>query len=288
MTENFGFVNIIKPTGMTSSDVVLCVKRILKEKRVGHLGTLDPAATGVLPIAVGKATKFFDYFLNKDKIYYAIVRFGIETDTLDSLGKITKEIKQQITSNDLKKVLPEFIGEIDQVPPRYSAVKVNGKKAYELSRNNVDFELKSKKIYIFDIKLIKNISSNLFLFKVHSSAGTYIRKLFLDIAEKAGSCCFVPVIIRTKSGAFNIDDAVTIDEFEQSKTIVSPTEILKLKQYEVNDEVAKKVLNGVQIETKDIAGKFEDNEEIFLTYKNRLIGLYQIKNGKILRKVFVY
>ena len=152
MTPITGFVNIIKPTGMTSSDVVLRVKKILKTKKVGHLGTLDPAASGVLPVAVGKATKFFDYFLNKDKTYVAVVKFGIETDSLDSFGNITNKDNTIISKEDILKVIPEFIGKILQVPPKYSAIKINGKRACDLARENIDFEIKPKEITIHSIK----------------------------------------------------------------------------------------------------------------------------------------
>ena len=159
-----GFVNIIKPTGMTSSDVVLKVKRILGTKKVGHLGTLDPAASGVLPIAVGRATKFFDYFLSKDKVYVASVIFGIETDTLDSFGKVLNTQSSEVSLEQINSVLYKFIGEIEQIPPKFSAIKINGKRAYDLARESADFEIKPRKINIYSIKAQSLPNKNEFLF----------------------------------------------------------------------------------------------------------------------------
>ena len=159
MAQN-GFVNIIKPTGMTSSDVVIKIKKILKTKKVGHLGTLDPAASGVLPISIGRATKFFDYFLSKDKEYYALVQFGYRSDTLDSFGQVEKVNDKLVTEDMIRNVISKFIGEIDQVPPKYSAIKINGKKACDLARENVNFELKSRKINIYSIILKEMVDEN--------------------------------------------------------------------------------------------------------------------------------
>ena len=222
-----GFVNVIKPTGMTSSDVVLKVKKILGIKKVGHLGTLDPAASGVLPIAFGKATKLFDYFLKKDKIYVADVRFGVLTETLDSFGEVTYKENVEISANDLKSVLGEFIGKIQQIPPKYSAVKINGKKACDLIRMGQDVEISPREIQIYSIDLLGEIERNVFRFKVHCSAGTYIRTLFNDIAGKLNTVATTSVIIRTKSGAFKIDNAITLDELQSEKTIISIDELFK-------------------------------------------------------------
>ena len=151
-----GFVNIIKPTGESSSNVVCKVKKILGTKKVGHLGTLDPAASGVLPLAVGKATKFFDYFLTKDKEYVALVEFGKSTSTLDAYGEVIENNNKLIDEMELKSILPKFVGDIDQTPPKFSAIKINGKRAYELARENANFEIKPRKITIYSITLIKN------------------------------------------------------------------------------------------------------------------------------------
>lgn len=283
-----GFVNIIKPTGMTSSDVVCKVKKILHTKKVGHLGTLDPAASGVLPVAVGKATKFFDYFLSKDKCYTAVVKFGIETDTLDSFGNITNIDKNiDISEQMILDVIDNFVGEIYQYPPKYSALKINGKKAYELARENIEFELKPRKITIHNIKLRKMCQKNTFLFDVHCSAGTYIRSLFADIANKIGTIAFVPVIIRTKSGAFDLNNAITLKEFEENTKLIKIEEVfIDFKTIEIDELMSKKILNGVSVLDKEI-GVFDD-KPFLIKYKNDIVGLYKIENNKTKAIAFVF
>ena len=290
MTKLSGFVNIIKPTGVTSFDVVSKVKKTLGTKKVGHLGTLDPAAAGVLPIAVGKATKFFDYFLTKDKCYTAVVKFGIETDTLDSFGNITNKDNIQVSKEQIKLVLPEFIGEIEQIPPKYSALKVNGKKACDLMRNNVEFELKPRKTTIFDIKLEENCDKNIFIFRVHCSAGTYIRTLFSDISKKLGTCATTIAIIRTKSGRFDLTNAITIEELNSQNQII-PIDVLfkDLKKINVtSSSLSKKLLNGVKVNSTelDIADNYKDN--FFIYINNKLLGMYKIVNKQIECIVYLY
>ena len=285
MSEIMGFVNILKPTGMSSSDVVCRVKRILKTKKVGHLGTLDPAASGVLPISVGKATTCFDYFLKKDKEYFAISEFGIETDTLDSFGNITKTEGVKITRNQILEVIPKFVGKVSQIPPKYSAIKINGKKACDLARNDIDFEIKPREIEIYSIELVKEIDLNKFLFKVHCSAGTYIRTLFNDIACELKTVATTPVIIRTKSGRFTNENAVTLEELEQNPETIKVEDLFNdYKIITINDSDAKKLINGVSIE----ADRNIKEKEFLLAYKGRLLGLYEIKNGKYSRIVYLY
>lgn len=290
MSNLCGFVNIIKPTGMTSSDVVIRVKKILHLKRVGHLGTLDPAASGVLPVAVGKATKFFDYFLSKEKKYTAFVEFGVETDTLDSFGSITKIDKNiDISESQIQGVLSEFVGEIEQIPPKYSAIKIDGKKAYDLARENINFELKPRKIKVFDIKLIKKCENNKYLFSVHCSAGTYIRTLFSDIAKRLGTVATIPVIIRTKSGAFESKNAVTLEELEQVKNVTSIEEIFSsIAIVDLPEGVAKKVLNGVKISAGELNLNSNFVEDFLIKHNGEIVGLFHIQNEKVLPKVFLY
>ena len=289
MTNLTGFVNIVKPTGMTSSDVVLCVKKALKTKKVGHLGTLDPAASGVLPIAVGKATKYFDYFLQKDKVYVALVRFGTQTDTLDGFGNITKTINKSITSEDVNKIICSFEVVVEQIPPKYSAVKINGKKACDLARENIEFEIKPRQVNIYKLDLLENTKENEFLFKVHCSAGTYIRTLFNDIAEKLGTVATTTAIIRTKSGKFKIEEAITIDELKEIQRVQKVTELFAdLKIVEVDDCSAKKLINGVSVSETDLNVDLNENEEFFVSYKNKTIGMYKKQAGKIITLVYLF
>lgn len=280
-----GFVNVIKPTGMTSSDVVCAVKKIIGEKKVGHLGTLDPAASGVLPIAVGKAAKFFDYFLKKDKVYVADVKFGVLTDTLDSFGKIIETNDIVIKKEQLESVLLHFVGKIKQVPPLYSAVKVNGKKACDLARNGEIVELKERVIEIYSIELLSEIDVNTFRFRVHCSAGTYIRTLFNDIAAKLGTIATTPVIIREKSGSFNTKNAVTLDEFRNNPSLIAVEQLFtNCKIIDISDVVlSKKLLNGVKINKNDCFNKFDlsENEEFFIRIDNKLVGMYRFLGEKL-------
>jgi len=291
MIERQGFVNIVKPTGMTSFDVVSKVKKIMQTKKVGHLGTLDPAASGVLPIAVGKATKFFDYFLNKDKIYIAVAKFGVETDSGDSFGKIINTDNKDVSEEDFKSVLKNFIGRINQTPPKFSAIKIDGKKACDLARANVDFEIKSREIEIYDIKFLNKIDKNLFLFKVHCQAGTYIRTLVSDIAKSLDTVAITPVIIRIKSGVFEMQDAVTLEELENFPQLVTFEEVFKnLKKLTLNEQIAKKVLNGVKIKYNEISNQITltQKEEFLIEYKGKIVGLYKLEDEIINPIVFIY
>lgn len=285
-----GFVNIIKPTGMTSSDVVCKVKKILGTKKVGHFGTLDPAAAGVLPLGVGKGAKFFDYFLTKDKEYIAQVEFGIMTDSLDSFGEVLKTEDVDIEQEKIEKILPEFIGKIKQVPPKFSAIKINGEKACDLVRKGVEFEIKSRDIEIYDIKLLKKVSKNRFLFKVHCSAGTYIRTLFSDIANRLGTISTTPVIIRTKSGRFMMDNAVTLEELEQNKNIINIESLFSdFKKITLNDNnLAKKFFCGTRLNDAENMLFSENTEPFFIEYDSKTIGLYENKNGTVETIVYLF
>ena len=290
LTVCTGFVNIIKPTGESSSNVVCKVKKILKTKKVGHLGTLDPAASGVLPIAVGKATKFFDYFLTKDKEYIAVVKFGIETDTLDSFGQVINSSNKVVSEDKIKAVLNEFVGKIKQVPPKYSAIKINGKKACDLARDGVDVEIKEREINIYSLELLDKKEENVFRFKVHCSAGTYIRTLFSDIAKKLGTISTTMVIIRTKSGSFEIDNAITIEEFEQTRNVISIEE--RFNNFQsitiTEKEIIKKLLNGVKLTKTDLKFDFQEKSKFFIKIENQLVGMYHFENDNLLCDVFLY
>lgn len=289
MTNLTGFVNIVKPTGMTSSDVVLKVKKILKTKKVGHLGTLDPAASGVLPIAVGKATKFFDYFLNKDKEYFAIVKFGVETDTLDSFGNITKTNSKQVTKEMILNVIDEFVGDILQTPPKYSAIKINGKKACDLARDGVEVEIKPKQIHIFSIDIVDELEDNQFSFKVHCSAGTYIRTLFSDIAYRLETVSTTPVIIRTKSGRFNSFNSITIEELAEKQELLKIEDVFAdLKQISTNAEIAKKLINGVKISVQELGFELSEKEECLIYFEKSLIGFYRAEKGELKQIIHLY
>lgn len=283
-----GFINIIKPTGVSSSYVVCGVKKSLKLKKVGHLGTLDPAASGVLPIAFGKATKVFDYFLTKDKVYVADVQFGVLTDTLDSFGTILKQENITVTKEKLFSVLPKFMGKIKQIPPLYSAIKVGGEKACDIARRGENVVLKPREIEIYELELIDELETNLFRFRVHCSAGTYIRTLFNDIAISLGTVANTPVIIRERSGVFDISDSITLDELKLSPKVLSIEDVFcNFKYFEVNDiDILKKLLNGIKLKKQEI--NIESDDLFFIKNNNQLIGMYHNQGDNLICDVFLY
>lgn len=212
-----GFINIIKPVGATASDIVVCVKNILHERKVGHLGTLDPGASGVLPVAVGQATKLFSFLTDKIKYYRAFFTFGKTTDTLDSYGTVTERNDVCVDTDIIRGVLSGFVGEFEQMPPLYSAKSVDGVRAYKLARNGVDVSLSPKKITVYEIELISKSSDDTYVFDIKCGGGTYIRSLARDIAKACGTVGYMSGLIRIQSGAFCLEDAYTLDEVRELK-----------------------------------------------------------------------
>lgn len=271
-----GVINILKPAGMTSQKCVSIIKHKFNVKKVGHLGTLDPSGTGVLPICLGKATKLFDYYLNKDKIYRTIFVFSKETDTLDSDGVVTKECSIVPTLSQINSVLHKFIGDFEQIPPNYSRKCVNGKRAYELARNNISFELKPKKITIYNIKCIKQISNNAFLFEIHCSSGTYIRSICRDLSAELNTYGYMGAIIRIKSGDFSIQDSVSLQECDENSIIGIDKILNKLEIINVSDNLYEKLKNGVQIKINS-----EDKINVLVYCKEEIFGIADIIQGTI-------
>ena len=212
-----GFINVLKPVGATASDVVVCVKHVLHEKKVGHLGTLDPGASGVLPVAVGQGTKLFNFLTNKVKYYRAFFTFGVTTDTLDSYGEVTQRSEVLPTAEQLKTVLKQFVGHINQAPPMYSAISVGGVRAYDLARKGVEVELKTRPIEVYSLELIAQRSPDTFVVDIKCSGGTYIRSIARDVGQALGTVAYMSALIRLKSGCFDIKDAVTLDEIREKK-----------------------------------------------------------------------
>lgn len=219
MFEKNAIINFNKPTGMSSFFAVKKVARILGVKKAGHMGTLDPYGTGVLLIGVNKGTKLFDEYLNKVKTYIATFHFGYETDTLDSEGNIIKQDQtgKVITKEMVEGIIKDFIGKQQQMPPNFSAKKINGKKAYELAREGKSVELKPKEVEIFSLNLINCFEDNNFVFEITCSSGTYIRSLCRDIAYRLSTYGTMVSIIRTKCGGFNIENSCTLQELQEGK-----------------------------------------------------------------------
>lgn len=285
-----GILIINKLKGYTSHDVVAKVKKILNVKKVGHTGTLDPNATGVLPLLLNDGTKLSKYLIEHDKEYIVTLKLGIRTDTLDSEGKILEERKvDSLVLEDTEKILNSFIGKQEQLPPMYSAIKVNGKKLYEYARNGEEVELKPRKIEIYNIELIKiDKDKNEIEFKVDCSKGTYIRSLCVDIANKLGTIGYMKELNRTKVGIFEISDAITIDELENNKQLannklIEMEDLLKSKpKIILEDKKLKQFLNGVKITTNE-------NEDIYKIYKEdgEFLGTGLIKENKLKRDIII-
>ncbi len=213
-----GIVSILKPPGMTSSNVVYDVRKLFSQKRAGHLGTLDPAAAGVLPVCLGRATRLFDLLVDKDKEYRFEAAFGIKTDTQDAYGEIVERDSRRVAREELISVLPEFIGTQMQTASAYSALKVGGRKMYDLARAGEQVEPKVREIRIDELELIEQIAENRFLLRTVCSRGTYVRSLCESIAARFGTVGYVPFLLRTRSGPFVIESAQTIAEFEEAKS----------------------------------------------------------------------
>lgn len=207
---NTGFINVNKPSGVSSGYVVNRIKK-LTGMPCGHMGTLDPLASGVLPVGVGNATRMFSYFLEKEKEYIADFRFGVSSDTLDSTGELSFENPYIPTEEELLAALPAQIGDISQMPPKYSAKSVNGRRGYALARAGVEFELEPKLVHIQNIELLEKKSSDTFSFRIRCGAGTYIRSIARDLAAACGADGIMTALFRTQSGKFLSDDAVALE-----------------------------------------------------------------------------
>ena len=210
-------VNIIKPTGMTSHDVVSAVRKILNTKKVGHTGTLDPDASGVLPICIGKATKVSELILNKDKSYICELTLGITTDTYDSSGEILERVDNfSFTKEEIEKAFDTQRGHIDQLPPMYSALKVNGKRMCDLVRSGRadEINLKTRTVYIKELNIL-SIRDNKIMFYVKCSKGTYVRSICYDVGKVLGCGGHMSFLLRTSSGKFNLENGITLEELKE-------------------------------------------------------------------------
>lgn len=210
-----GIINIYKEAGFTSHDVVAKLRGILKQKKIGHTGTLDPEAVGVLPVCLGKGTKVCDLLTDKDKLYETVMRLGVVTDTQDMTGNVLRESPVHVTREELEAVMRQFLGDYDQIPPMYSALKVQGKKLYELAREGRVIERKPRRVQILGLELRGMEEDGIHVhMRVHCSKGTYIRTLCHDIGERLGCGAAMEKLIRTRVGVFKIEDALTLAQVE--------------------------------------------------------------------------
>ena len=271
-------VNIIKPTGMTSHDVVSAVRKILNIKKVGHTGTLDPDASGVLPICIGKATKVSELILNKDKSYICELTLGINTDTYDSSGEILEKFDVEVDEQKIKNAFDTQSGEINQFPPIYSALKVNGKKMCDLARSGKSDEivLKSRKVNIKDINIL-SINHNKIMFYVKCSKGTYVRSICYDIGKELGCGGHMSFLLRTSSGKFNLENGITLEQLQEYKENNTLDKYLydidyvlsNLNYVQIHQNAYKYYTNGGVIDNKRfIQQNFNNEDELVRVYCN--------------------
>jgi len=271
-----GILVVNKDKDYTSRDIVNIIGKILNTRKIGHTGTLDPMACGVLVLCVGKALKVVDLITSYNKEYFAKVRLGIDTDTLDITGNVLNTGIVNVNKDEVVDVLNSFLGKSLQEVPKYSAVKVNGKKLYEYARNNIDVELPKREICVYDIELIGDIEKceeyYEFTFRVSVSKGTYIRSLIRDIGKKLGTYACMSELIRTKQGIFNINNSYSLKDIENGNyELVNIKDVLDINSVVVNDEILKKVKNGC------ILDKFFDSDmALVIDEFGNEIGIYQI------------
>lgn len=281
-----GVIIINKPKGYTSHDVVNIVRKQLNMKKVGHTGTLDPNATGVLPILVGQATKISKYLIEHKKTYISTIELGEKRDTGDSEGNIIESDSniKEFDISIIKQVLQSFLGKQKQIPPMYSAIKVNGKKLYEYARSGQEVEVEPREIEIYRIELIEYINNRI-EFEVECSKGTYIRTLCENIAEKLGTIGYMKELQRTSVDKFKIKESINLEELsedEAQKKILTIENIFKEKEkIYLNDKGVELFLNGVQL-TREL------EDDVYRVYNdNKFIGLGIIKNKLLKRDIVI-
>ncbi len=282
-----GIIVINKPLGKTSHDMVSFMRRVTHIKKIGHTGTLDPMAEGVLPICIGNATKVADMLTADNKSYVAELVLGMTTDTLDSEGEILSQCEVKCTRGEIENVIASFTGEIEQIPPMFSAIKQNGQKLYELARAGIEVERKPRKVTIQNISILDiNEEDNTVTISVDCSKGTYIRTLCEDIGMKLGVGAYMNKLTRTKSGIFNIDNALTTKEIERLALAGKLEASLKsvdtifshMKSIYLNEKQTKSVINGVRMSWRGL-----NEGESVRVYDNfgKFLCISQIEDGRL-------
>ena len=275
MNNYNGILIVNKPSGITSRDVVNIVGKTLNTKKVGHTGTLDPMATGVLVLCLGNALKVCEIITANDKEYIAKVILGIETETLDTTSPIINTKKTNITKEEIEKVLNSFKGSYLQEVPKYSAVKINGKKLYEYAREGKEIELPKKMVTIYDIQLVSDITyyndTTSFYIKTTVSKGTYIRSLIRDIGYKLNTYGCMDTLERTRQGIFNIDNSYTLEEIKNNnyKLLSIEESLPNIPLVEVDNKTLFKIRNGVKLK------KFFTGDMAIIKDKNKVVAIYK-------------
>lgn len=282
----FGFLNVYKPKGMTSHDVVACLRRVTKVKQIGHTGTLDPFAEGVLPICIGKATRLIEY-LNDEKAYIGTVQFGNSTTTYDIEGEGVNFSDKKVLKSEVEAALENFRGEIEQLPPIYSAIKVNGKKLYEYAREGKEVEIKPRGVNVSKLEVInfKPEAQQAELY-IECSKGTYIRSIANDLGEVLGAYGHLVKLVRVKAGDFKVNEAIKLDELDSvevvKKNLIYPLEKLHFPTYELNEKERLIVSNG------GLLNVTTESSFVCLTYQGLLCAVASPKNTALkCEKVFL-
>jgi len=280
-----GIINVLKPPNMTSHDVVAVVRRVLHTKKVGHTGTLDPMAAGVLPICVGKATKIVEFLQEDQKTYRAEMTLGAVTDTQDIWGAVLEEKEPVVDQQLIIEAINSFVGEIEQVPPMYSALKVNGKKLCDLAREGKTVERQPRVRHIYSIEII-SVEANKAIFNVTCSKGTYIRTLCHDIGQKLGCGAHMSFLLRIRSGNFRIADSLTVEELRGTDIdkdlhkILQPIEngLTELRRLKIDEFTWGKVKNGVKMNLlKFFKGEnLLEGEQLLVFFKDEFIALAKV------------
>lgn len=284
----FGFLNVYKPVGMTSHDVVAVLRRVTKIKQIGHTGTLDPFAEGVLPVCIGKATRLIEY-LEDDKAYVGTFCFGKSTDSYDIEGNIVEEFSSKVTKDEIINALKKFEGEIEQTPPIYSAIKVNGKKLYEYAREGKEVEIKPRKVVIEKIELRSfDETTQVAEIYIKCSKGTYIRSIANDLGKMINNGCYLSRLQRVQAGRFLIENSIHLNDLENAEIVehhlIYPIEYLPQAKQELNEIEYNRAIHGMSVYNRIDA----KDGEVILTKDGKLVAISKVtENGLKISKGFV-
>ena len=271
-----GFINLKKNSGMTSHDAVNHVRKIFLTRKVGHAGTLDPLASGVLPVAIGQGTKFIEYLADCDKVYRAEILFGIATDSGDLEGKIISRADFQMpTVDEINAALKSFVGEIEQTPPKFSAIKINGRKAYELARKNLAFDMPRRLVKIFNIELVA-AGENSATLEINCGKGTYIRSLAVDLGERLKITATLKNLIRLRVGDFDIKNSVTLDDLRTENILPIEDCLNHLPRFELDEKRIRAFMNGLPTTINAPDEKF-----LRICAGGKFLGVGRIEGGEL-------
>ena len=275
-----GVLNLNKPEGMSSARAVSFVRRATG-LACGHMGTLDPLASGVLPVAVGNATRLFDYLLQKQKVYRALFAFGTETDTLDRAGRVTKSGGRVPAADEVAAALASFVGEYDQLPPAYSAKNVNGVRAYDLARQGKEVALAPKRVRVDSLELLGEEGDGVFAVRIVCGGGTYIRSLARDVAAACGTCGYMAALVRERSGPFALAESIPPDALTKENWrgfLLPPDAVLDLPRLEFAGAAAARLKNGVPVPCETADGAYK------LYLDGAFYGVAQAADGRVRAK----